>query len=245
MPQPAPAPRCGPVASRAQGRAVGEGSQVEPKQQLDIAQVPSPANALWKKRNFKNPLFFAVENQPQGGPLGAFLGSWALLGQSWVLGPPWGPLLERAPTRISKFEPRGARFEALWPSGALLVATAGRARKTGQFWTPGATRETKATADARNKSIYLCVYIHIHIYVYISSNARGTRARGTGDGREFDSDREERERGTYGKRESESPSWHNGSLPPPNAQMISNLPKTVLPCRGYASERNQNWKPII
>ena len=242
MPQPAPAPRCGPVASRAQGRAVGEGSQVEPKQQLDIAQVPSPANALWKKRNFKNPLFFAVENQPQGGPLGAFLGSWALLGQSWVLGPPWGPLLERAPTRISKFEPRGARFEALWPSGALLVATAGRARKTGQFG-PRAqlARQRPRPMRATSRYIYVCIYIYIYMYIYRAMHeARGHEGRAMGESSIV------RERG-----EIERDIWkervrvHNGSLPPPNAQMISNLPKTVLPCRGCASERNQNWKPII
>ena len=180
MPQPAPAPRCGPVASRAQGRAVGEGSQVEPKQQLDIAQVPSPANALWGKK-IKNPLFFTVENQPQGGPLGAFLGSWALLGQSWVLGPPWGPLLERAPTRISKFEPRGARFEALWPSGALLVATAGRARKTGQFG-PRAqlARQRPRPMRATSRYIYVCMYIYIYICIYIE---QCTRHEGTRDGR--------------------------------------------------------------
>ena len=176
MPQPAPAPRCGPVASRAQGRAVGEGSQVEPKQQLDIAQVPSPANALWKKKEFQESFFFAVENQPQGGPLGAFLGSWALLGQSWVLGPPWGPLLERAPTRISKFEPRGARFEALWPSGALLVATAGRARKTGQFGSRRNSRDKGHGRCAQQVNISMCIYIYIYI-------EQCTRHEGTRDGR--------------------------------------------------------------
>ena len=155
MPQPAPAPRCGPVASRAQGRAVGEGSQLEPKQQLDIAQVPSPANAFWGKKGISRIPFFqsreSTARRPTRGPLGA------------ILGPSWGPLLERVPTRISKFEPRGARFEALWPSGALLVATAGRARKTGQFG-PRAqlARQRPRPMRATSQYIYVCIYIYIY-----------------------------------------------------------------------------------
>ena len=154
MPQPAPAPRCGPVASRAQGRAVGDGSQLEPKQQLDIAQVPSPANAFWGKKGISRIPFFqsreSTARRPTRGPLGA------------ILGPSWGPLLERVPTRISEFELRGAWFEALWPSGALLVATAGRARKTGQFG-PRAqlARQRPRPMRATSQYIYVCIYIYI------------------------------------------------------------------------------------
>ena len=40
----------------------------------------------------------------------------------------------------SKFEPRGSRLEAFWPSGALLVAKAGRSSKHLCVWTPGRVR---------------------------------------------------------------------------------------------------------
>ena len=42
--------------------------------------------------------------------------------------------------RTSKFEPRGSRFEAPWPSGAPLVATAAPSAKNWRVWTPGGVR---------------------------------------------------------------------------------------------------------
>ena len=163
MPQPAPAPRCGPVASRAQGRAVGEGSQVEPKQQLDIAQVPSPANALWGKK-IKNPLFFHSRESTARRPTRGLLGLLGSLGAIMGLGASLGPV---AGARSNQnFEVRASRSEV---RGSL--AFGGPPRRHGRtraenwsIWTPGATRETKAAADARNKSIYLCVYIYIYIF---------------------------------------------------------------------------------
>ena len=52
--------------------------------------------------------------------------------------------LRNVPRRLqvgfSKFEPRGSRFEAFWPSGALLVATAAPSAQNWCVWTPGGVR---------------------------------------------------------------------------------------------------------
>ena len=58
-----------------------------------------------------------------------------------------------------KFEPRESRLEVLWPSGALLVATAGRSAKNWSVWTPGMGPESRlsgvwAISSRREKTHY-------------------------------------------------------------------------------------------
>ena len=48
----------------------------------------------------------------------------------------WWDFVQAGSRRGSNLEPRGSRFEAFWPSGALLVAAAGRGLDNWCVWTP-------------------------------------------------------------------------------------------------------------